>query len=98
MHTKGIICHHFWQVMLYSSAARFHISIIPIRWYKNEIFVKLDQALKNLPSLIAIESLVNTANEINLALQTSRNFQNTNYQASIQQIAPQRNRFRSHSQ
>ncbi|CAG8821602.1 45278_t:CDS:2, partial [Gigaspora margarita] len=41
----------------------------------------------------AIESSINTTNKINLALQTSRNFQNTNYQVSIQQIAPQRNRF-----
>ncbi|RIB18879.1 hypothetical protein C2G38_2183348 [Gigaspora rosea] len=66
---------------------------IPIRWYKDEIFVKLDQALKNSLSLTAIESSVNTTTEINLALQTSRNFQNTNYQASVKQIAPQRNRF-----
>ena len=29
--TKGIICRHFWRVILYSSAARFHISIIPVR-------------------------------------------------------------------
>jgi hypothetical protein len=29
MITKGIICHHFWRVMLYSSAAKFYISIIP---------------------------------------------------------------------
>src|SRR5829696_4298580 len=35
--TKGIICRHFLRVMLYSSAARFHISIIPSRWYKDSI-------------------------------------------------------------
>uniref|UniRef100_U9UEG6 SWIM-type domain-containing protein n=1 Tax=Rhizophagus irregularis (strain DAOM 181602 / DAOM 197198 / MUCL 43194) TaxID=747089 RepID=U9UEG6_RHIID len=29
--TKGIICRHFWRVMLYSNTAKFHISIISIR-------------------------------------------------------------------
>ncbi|CAG8761108.1 35449_t:CDS:2, partial [Racocetra persica] len=49
--------------------------------------------LENSPSLTAIESSADTTNEINLALQSSRNFQSTNYQASVQQIASQRNRF-----
>ncbi|CAB5391680.1 unnamed protein product [Rhizophagus irregularis] len=29
--TKGVICHYFWRVMLYSSSAKFHIGIIPAR-------------------------------------------------------------------
>jgi len=48
--TKEIICQHFWRVMLYSSSARFHISIIPIRWYKDEILMKLDDILTALES------------------------------------------------
>ncbi|CAG8618679.1 32173_t:CDS:2 [Gigaspora margarita] len=47
-------------VMLYSSIARFHISIIPIRWYKDDIIAKLDQVLKNSLSLSAIESSTDT--------------------------------------
>ena len=27
--TKGIICRHFWRVMLYTNLTKFHISIIP---------------------------------------------------------------------
>ncbi|CAG8819075.1 18499_t:CDS:2, partial [Gigaspora margarita] len=49
--TKGIICHHFWRVMLYSSHAKFHISIIPARWYKNNIVDQLDAYLDNSPKL-----------------------------------------------
>ncbi|RIB12916.1 hypothetical protein C2G38_2144824 [Gigaspora rosea] len=30
---RGIICWHFFQIMLYSDMARFHISFIPSRWY-----------------------------------------------------------------
>ena len=54
--TKGIICRHFWRVMLYSTAARFHISIIPIRWYKDDILMKLDATLDDSPVLTALES------------------------------------------
>ncbi|KAF0400454.1 protein far1-related sequence 5-like [Gigaspora margarita] len=68
--------------MLYSSIARFHISIIPIRWYKDNIIAKLDQVLKNSPSLIAIESSTDTIVEVNLNLQSLRNFQSSNYQTT----------------
>ena len=53
--TKGIICQYFWRVMLYSSSARFHISIIPIRWYKDEILMKLDDILNDSPVLTALD-------------------------------------------
>ncbi|CAG8678910.1 28796_t:CDS:2 [Gigaspora margarita] len=49
--TKGIICYHFWCVMLYSIHAKFHISIIPTRWYKDSIVDQLDVNLKNSPVL-----------------------------------------------
>ena len=47
--TKGIICRHFWRTMLYSSSARFHISIIPSRWYKDTILTKLNANLTPYP-------------------------------------------------
>ncbi|CAG8832163.1 651_t:CDS:2, partial [Gigaspora margarita] len=91
--TKGIICRHFWRVMLYSSAARFHISIIPIRWYKDDILITLDQALKNSPSLMAIESSTDTAIEVNLNLRSLKNFQGSSNYTSVQQVIPKKNRF-----
>jgi hypothetical protein len=41
--------------MLYSSAVRFYISIIPARWYKDVILMKLDVALENSSVLTAIK-------------------------------------------
>ncbi|CAB4438509.1 unnamed protein product [Rhizophagus irregularis] len=76
--TKGIICHHFWRVMLYSHLAKFHISIIPIRWYKNNILSNLDINLKNSPILTAIETStditsfqITSKTAINVALETN---------------------------
>lgn len=33
--SKGIICHHYFRVMMNSKIAAFHISMIPQRWYKD---------------------------------------------------------------
>ncbi len=30
---RGIICRYYFQIMLYDSAAKFHIKLIPLRWY-----------------------------------------------------------------
>ncbi len=30
---RGIICRHYFQIMLRSSAAKFHLRLIPSRWY-----------------------------------------------------------------
>ena len=72
--TKGIICRHFWRVMLYSNAAKFHISIIPIRWYKDEILIELDNALDNSPVLTAIElsTEATTPQTVDFTLQSLR--------------------------
>ena len=35
--TKGLVCRHFFSVMLSSEKAMFHIGLIPARWYVNEI-------------------------------------------------------------
>ncbi|EXX52290.1 hypothetical protein RirG_254280 [Rhizophagus irregularis DAOM 197198w] len=94
--TKGIICHHFWRVMLYSSTARFHISIIPIRWYKDEILMKLDDILDNSPVLTALESSteVNTTSRtVDFTLQSLRQLQGSCHKENAQRIIPQRNRF-----
>ena len=94
--TKGIICQHFWRVMLYSSSARFHISIIPIRWYKDEILMKLDDILNDLPVLTALESFTETGTTswtIDFTLQSLRQLQGSCHKENAQKIIPQRNRF-----
>lgn len=94
--TKGIICRHFWRVMLYSDMARFHISIIPIRWYKDDILTKLDTSLNNTPVLTAIGPSTNNTMEafqIDFTLQSLRCFQGSDHKDNIQHIIPRRNRF-----
>jgi hypothetical protein len=91
--TKGIICRHFWHVMLYSSAATFHISIIPVRWYKDEILMKFDNVLENSPVLTAISTNNATPYEVNFTLESLRHIQGSDHKESIQQVIPQRNRF-----
>ena len=90
--TKGIICRHFWRVMLYSNVAKFHISIIPIRWYKDEILMKLDDALENLPVLTAIESPT-TPCKVQFTLESLRGIQESGHKENFHKIIPQRNRF-----
>ncbi|UZO19543.1 uncharacterized protein OCT59_010828 [Rhizophagus irregularis] len=34
--THGIMCRHFFKVFVESSKARFHLTLIPCRWYKDE--------------------------------------------------------------
>src|SRR5215469_2198905 len=33
---RGIVCRHFFRIMSYSTNAKFHISLIPQRWYNNK--------------------------------------------------------------
>ncbi|RIB01187.1 hypothetical protein C2G38_2297101 [Gigaspora rosea] len=33
---KGIVCCHYFRIMMHSEMAAFHISMIPTRWYKDE--------------------------------------------------------------
>ena len=93
---KGIICRHFWRVMLYSNTARFHISIIPIRWYKDDILTKLNSSiLENSPILTAVESS-NTAisHTVDFTLQSlKKHFEGSYNNENIQQIIPKRNKF-----
>ncbi len=91
--TKGIICRHFWRVMLYSSAAKFHISIIPVRWYKDEILMKFDNVLENSPVLTAISTNSATPYEVDFTLESLKHIQGSDHKENIQQVIPQRNRF-----
>jgi hypothetical protein len=94
--TKGIICWHFWRVMLYLTAARFHISIIPIRWYKDDILMKLDATLDDSPVLTALESSTEantTPLTVDFTLQSLRQLQGSCHKENAQRIIPQRNRF-----
>jgi MULE transposase domain len=34
--THGVICRHFFKIFVESSKARFHLTLIPCRWYKDE--------------------------------------------------------------
>jgi len=90
--TKGIICRHFWRVMLYSNVAKFHISIIPIRWYKDDILMNLDDALENSPVLTAIESST-TPCEVEFTLESLRCIQESGHKENFHKIILQRNRF-----
>jgi hypothetical protein len=94
--TKGIICRHFWRVMLYTNAAKFHISIIPSRWYKDSILTNLDINVKNSSILAAVESNDQTfTSQNNFTLQSLHNFQGVEYDKNetTRQNNPKRNRF-----
>jgi hypothetical protein len=86
--TKGVICHHFWRVMLYSNtAAKFYISIIPIKWYKDDVLMKLDDILKDSPILSAIKPPTNDTAipyEINFTLQSLKHIQGSEYKENVQ--------------
>jgi hypothetical protein len=75
--------------MLYSNMAKFYISIIPIRLYKNEILIKLNKTLEKLPVLTAIKPLTDNITipyEVNFTLQNLRYIQQSNYKENVQQI------------
>ncbi|RIB06498.1 hypothetical protein C2G38_2277415 [Gigaspora rosea] len=94
--TKGIICHHFWRVMLYTSHAKFYISIIPARWYKDNIMNQLDTYLKSSPVLTAVRPSTETlplSSESMLTFQSLRQFQELEHNEVICHATPLRNRF-----
>src|SRR5437763_2232417 len=39
---EGIACRHFFAILKYSKIAKFHISLIPIRWYQESKLVNND--------------------------------------------------------
>ena len=90
--TKGIICRHFWCTMLYSSSAKFHISIIPSRWYKDSILTKLNANIESSPILTAIESSTPSF-QVTFTLQSLHNLQGSNSNEKVDQKISQRNQF-----
>jgi hypothetical protein len=93
--TKGIICQHFWRIMLYSSLAQFHIRIIPIRWYNNNVLTNLNVNLENSPILTAVKPLTLTLlPQVNFTFQSLQQLQESNYNnVIINKNTSQRNRF-----
>jgi hypothetical protein len=82
--------------MLYSSIAKFHIRIIPTRWYKDCILTNLNFNLENSPILTAIESATDVSTssfKMTSTFQTLQNFHDSNYNEIVHQNIPQRNRF-----
>ncbi|CAG8639905.1 7803_t:CDS:2, partial [Racocetra persica] len=94
--TKEIICRHFWYITLYSSNAKFYISIIPARWYKNNIVNQLYTYLKNSLVLTAIKPCTETLSlpsEANFTFQSLRQFQKLEHNDIICHATPLRNQF-----
>ncbi|RIB18676.1 hypothetical protein C2G38_2309591 [Gigaspora rosea] len=93
--TKGIICQHFWQVMLYSHFAKFHISIILAKWYKNNMQTNLDLNIKNSPILTAIKPPTNCSFQIISNFQRLHNFNKPDnlYNEINHKQIPQRNQY-----
>ena len=64
---KGIVCRHYLQVMLNTSEAKFHIRLIPFRWYQKnkdtsyEPFIVADKFHNGTSTNILQESNVNIA-------------------------------------
>ena len=56
---RGIVCKHFFQVMLLSPYAKFHIALISARWYQDS---KQQISYDNLLSNYSCISLKNTSN------------------------------------
>jgi hypothetical protein len=82
--------------MLYSNSAKFHISIIPVRWYKDNIITNLDINLKNSPTLTAIESSASTSYQVTCTFQSLHHIQGFDNNEVVQQNTcntRQRNRF-----
>jgi hypothetical protein len=81
--------------MLYSNLAKFHISIIPVRWYKDSILSNLDTNLKDSPILTAIEASTDTSYQVACTFQSLHYIQGSDNNEVVQQNTHnrQRNRF-----
>ncbi|CAB4434524.1 unnamed protein product [Rhizophagus irregularis] len=50
----GLVCHHFFAVMLVSSISKFHIGLIPQRWYTNAKVMEMDLIFSHTPAISVI--------------------------------------------
>ena len=51
---RVLICHHFFATMLVSLATKFHIRLIPQRWYTNISIMEADLILSNEPAILVV--------------------------------------------
>ena len=49
--SRGLVCRHFFAVMLASPLAKFHIGLVPQRWYTNASVMEIDSILSNVPAI-----------------------------------------------
>lgn len=47
----GLVCRHFFAIMLVSSIAKFHIGLVPQRWYTDSAVMEVDSTLSNVPAI-----------------------------------------------
>ncbi|CAG8746081.1 14334_t:CDS:2, partial [Funneliformis caledonium] len=47
----ALVCHHFFATMLVSSIAKFHIGLLPQRWYTNVSVMEADSTLSNVSAI-----------------------------------------------
>ncbi|CAB4375591.1 unnamed protein product [Rhizophagus irregularis] len=82
--------------MLYSNSVKFHIIIIPVRWYKDSILTNLNINLKNFLILTAIETTTDTSTLSQITsctFQSLHCIQRSDNNEVICQNTNQRNRF-----
>src|SRR5260364_346044 len=56
---RGLVCQHFFAIMLVSEIAKFHIKLIPQRWYLN-IFQNISIFENELAIILALDKELNT--------------------------------------
>jgi hypothetical protein len=47
---RGIVCRHFFAVMLFTQSACFHLGLISKRWFKESNYTKIAKALDSMPA------------------------------------------------
>ena len=52
----GLVYRHFFATMLVSSIAKFHIGLLPWRWYTNVSVIKADSVLSNVPAISLVSN------------------------------------------
>jgi hypothetical protein len=75
---RGLVCRHFFATMLISPTAKFHIGLVPQRWYTDSSVIGADSSLRREPTISVISDqefgTVEHATEIDFShLETIRN-------------------------
>ena len=53
---RGLVCRHFFATMLVFSLAKFHVGLVPRRWYTNTSVIEADVALLNTPAISVLSN------------------------------------------